>query len=188
MDRKGNVKEHVDLGRYKSVDCFFAMKHNLDMSNIWLRLGGFYFAKDVQLGFRAERDHTQTPMLSLRTVLKRSNLTFASCGILNLSSLKLTKFDSALLQDSANAQFSLSTYFPFFFNNVSTLAKNWGFNTKVGASYKLSNKSQLGLSLTKNHDCGFNDLGFEIGLAGQCTDKLNSKIKVLFLLFNSISA
>lgn len=56
IDRKGNVKEHFDLGKYKNIDCFVSGKHNLSLSNIWLRAGGFYFAKNYHVGVRAERD------------------------------------------------------------------------------------------------------------------------------------
>jgi hypothetical protein len=56
MDRKGNIKKHVEIGEYKNVFFYTQFKHNFSYQNLWARLGAFYFDKGNQVAVRLERD------------------------------------------------------------------------------------------------------------------------------------
>ena len=53
-------------------------------------------------------------------------------------------------------------------------------NTKLGYFHSLNDKTQLGLSVTKNLDDANSKSKFEIGVNGKCTDKFSSRVKVFF--------
>jgi hypothetical protein len=57
VDRKGNIKKHIELGEYKNCFFYLQFKHNHQFENIWARMGAFNFGKKNQVGVRVEKDY-----------------------------------------------------------------------------------------------------------------------------------